>query len=79
MQTDRQEHPLISIIIPTYNEAENILELIHTINDNCSFKYELIVVDDNSPDGTAELVENYATKNCKSYIEHEPEMSPATT
>ena len=51
----------ISIIIPTYNESKNILELIEAIKDNLP-EYiftEIIVVDDNSPDGTGRIVENY--------------------
>ena len=45
------------IIIPTYNEAENILTVINkifSIDDNTS----ILVVDDNSPDGTAKIVES---------------------
>lgn len=46
--------PLISIIIPTYNESLNIVNLIGGINvamKQFGF-YELVVVDDNSPDNT---------------------------
>jgi dolichol-phosphate mannosyltransferase len=47
------------IILPTYNERENIVELVQAI-ERClepeGFNYRVIVVDDNSPDGTAELV-----------------------
>jgi dolichol-phosphate mannosyltransferase len=47
--------PGISIILPTYNEAETIVPIINDI-----LKYlpdgEVIVVDDNSPDGTADIV-----------------------
>jgi dolichol-phosphate mannosyltransferase len=43
------------VIIPTYNEIENIEKMIHQV-----FSYEkefhLLVVDDNSPDGTADIV-----------------------
>jgi len=49
----------VSIILPTYNERENITELIDAIHDtvkNCDFDYEMVVVDDNSPDGTADAV-----------------------
>ena len=47
----------ISIIIPTYNEAENIQLLIKSIINELSDKnYEIIVVDDNSPDGTSKIV-----------------------
>ncbi len=53
-----------SIVIPTYNESENILRLISEIEKNLptSDFTEIIVVDDNSPDGTGKLVENYITK-----------------
>lgn len=54
--------PLVSIIIPTYNESKNILGLIQTIRSciGIRFSTEVIVVDDNSPDKTASLVEKYA-------------------
>jgi dolichol-phosphate mannosyltransferase len=43
-------------VIPTYNEAENIESLIRAIFTVTS-PVEILVVDDNSPDGTAEIVE----------------------
>lgn len=51
----------LSLVIPTYNERENISKLISKIDKH--FKKhkidgELIVVDDNSPDGTGEILEN---------------------
>jgi len=49
----------VSIIIPTYNEKENISKLIPAIEDTFSSSKidgEIIIVDDNSPDGTAALV-----------------------
>ena len=51
----------VSIIIPTYNESENILKLIDAIKVNLPEKIiaEIIIVDDNSPDGTGNVVENY--------------------
>jgi dolichol-phosphate mannosyltransferase len=51
----------VSIVIPTYNEAENISRLIEAIEDNLppGFFTEIIVVDDNSPDGTGKIVETY--------------------
>ena len=50
------------IIIPTYNEAENIKAVINKIfslNDNNS----ILVVDDNSPDGTSNIVKNLTKDN----------------
>lgn len=59
----------ITIIIPTYNEAENIELLIKQIFELEIDQLEVMVIDDNSPDGTAEIVEglsdNYRVKIIK--------------
>ncbi len=50
--------PCLSIIVPTFNESGNIEELLSRIS--CSLdgvQWEVLVVDDDSPDGTAALVE----------------------
>lgn len=54
--------PQVSIILPTYNERENIPELFQGIDDalNGKWTYEIIVVDDNSPDDTAGAVARLA-------------------
>ncbi len=44
------------IIVPTYNESSNIAELVAKIFGNLA-DVHLLVVDDDSPDGTAEIVE----------------------
>ena len=47
----------VSIIIPTFNEGNNILSLINKlISQFKENNVEIIVVDDNSNDGTAEIV-----------------------
>jgi dolichol-phosphate mannosyltransferase len=50
-----------SIIIPTYNESQNILRLIRSLEDCLppDIPSEILVVDDNSPDGTGKIVEKY--------------------
>ena len=46
---------MISIVIPTFNEKENLEELLRRIDSTLrGLDYEVIIVDDNSPDGTAE-------------------------
>ena len=47
---------MISVIMPTLNEAGNLPELIKRIEKALKNDFEIIVVDDNSPDGTAEVV-----------------------
>lgn len=51
----------IAIIIPTYNEKDNIQKLLKAIFDLKILELEIIVVDDDSPDGTAEMVEKLST------------------
>ncbi len=43
------------VIIPTYNEKENIVSMVNTVLAMPE-NFDLLVVDDNSPDGTAEMV-----------------------
>ena len=60
---------MISIVIPTFNEVKNIIPLLKTlINIVSDFKYEIIVVDDDSPDGTSqEIVKFMKDNNCLLY------------
>lgn len=48
---------LVSVILPTYNEALNIVPLVEAIDRAITEPHEIIVVDDNSPDGTSRLVQ----------------------
>ncbi len=50
------------IVLPTYNEKENIKELINRIL-NLSEDFSILVVDDNSPDGTGRVVEKISRDN----------------
>ena len=51
---------MISIVIPTFNEVRNIIPLIKNLIVLISdFEYEIIVVDDDSPDGTSDEVNKY--------------------
>ncbi len=56
----------VLVVIPTYNEVENIVKIIPNICqvlvDN-NFEYQILVVDDNSPDGTAIEFEKMKKKN----------------
>ena len=50
------------IIIPTYNEKENVESMINAVLE-LKVKFNLLFIDDNSPDGTAELIEQAIEKN----------------
>ena len=66
LETRNEKKPQVSIIIPTYNESQNILNVLKSIGDIIpkNIFTEAIVVDDNSPDGTGRIVEDYL-KNVK--------------
>jgi dolichol-phosphate mannosyltransferase len=54
---------MISLIIPTYNEHDNILPLVQRLDQSLSQQsYEVVFIDDNSSDGTAELVSSLKDK-----------------
>lgn len=54
---------LISVIIPTYNEKENVLKLVPRLHESLSkHDHEIILVDDNSPDGTGEVAEELTSR-----------------
>lgn len=54
----------ISVILPTYNEEGNIIPLIDKVKKYLKSKiYEIIVIDDNSPDNTAKLVAEKFSKD----------------
>lgn len=48
------------IVTPTYNESKNIETLVKTLFD-LNARYHILVVDDNSPDGTAKIVKRLQT------------------
>ena len=52
----------IGIVIPTYNEAENLPKLISTLF-SLPLYLRVLVVDDNSPDGTGLLADELAESN----------------
>jgi dolichol-phosphate mannosyltransferase len=59
----KSSRQMISIVTPTYNERENIRLLIKRISQVMSGrKYEIIVIDDGSPDGTEEIAKELSKK-----------------
>jgi len=53
----------IALLIPTYNEAVSIVELLQQLKsfrEISEDKFDVIVIDDNSPDGTSTIVDNLA-------------------
>jgi dolichol-phosphate mannosyltransferase len=60
------------VIIPTYNEAENVINIINKVL-SLPVSFDVLIVDDNSPDGTASLVNELIRKiDNKIYIINRP-------
>jgi dolichol-phosphate mannosyltransferase len=59
------------VIVPTYNESENISRLIETVLAQDD-RLEVLVVDDGSPDGTGEIVDRIITMNRRVHIHRRP-------
>jgi dolichol-phosphate mannosyltransferase len=72
--------PLNKILVftATYNEAENIAHLVRevfSVLPNC----EMLVVDDNSPDGTGALLDELKLKEPRLHVEHRPSKNGLAT
>ena len=71
MRVTRKSINKILVFFATYNEADNIENLLR-----CTFEYlpgqELLVVDDNSPDGTGEMLDKFAQTNKQVAVIHRP-------
>jgi dolichol-phosphate mannosyltransferase len=53
--------PLLSVVVPTFNERGNLLELVRRLGVQLQpIAWEVIFVDDDSPDGTADLARSLA-------------------
>lgn len=65
------KHPRSLIIIPTYNEAGNLEPLISAIL-TLDAGFEILVVDDNSPDGTGELADRLSIELPGIHVMHRP-------
>lgn len=59
------------VIVPTYNEFENIPRIVPRILSQDS-RFEVLVVDDNSPDGTGKLADEMAAEEPRIHVLHRP-------
>lgn len=56
----RVESPLVSVITPSYNRADLVVETLRSLSAQTMTAWECIVVDDGSTDSSAEVISNYA-------------------
>ncbi len=68
-EMEAQEYPSTLVIIPTYNELENLPNLVKAIHDIVPHVH-ILVVDDGSPDGTGELADQMAAEDERIQVLH---------
>jgi dolichol-phosphate mannosyltransferase len=56
-------NPRVWVILPTYNEAENIEPLVAAVRERLPESRRVLIVDDNSPDGTGEIADRLASEH----------------
>jgi glycosyltransferase involved in cell wall biosynthesis len=70
-----EQDPLVSIVIPAWNEEDNILKTLYSLANNVfDFNCELIVVNNNSTDNTQQILDQLKVK---SFNEPIPGIGPA--
>jgi dolichol-phosphate mannosyltransferase len=60
------------VVLPTYNEAGNIEELVEAVRDKLPASARILIVDDNSPDGTGEIADRLAERLPAVSVLHRP-------
>ena len=63
--------PETLVIVPTYNERDNLPRLVHRVF-SLPVQVELLIVDDNSPDGTGQMADEFAGRNPQMHVLHRP-------
>lgn len=66
----------VSVLIPARNEEANIRGALTSVLENHGVKFEVIVLDDHSDDGTAAIVREFAAWDARVRLEHAPALPP---
>lgn len=68
--------PLISVVIPTYNRAQLIIETINSVLNQTYKNLEIIVIDDGSTDETEKIIKNIKDSRIR-YLKHQQNLGGA--
>lgn len=66
--------PRVLVIVPTYNEAPNLLGVIGRLREAVPHT-DVLIADDNSPDGTGDLADGLAAEDAQVHVLHRPGKS----
>ena len=62
----------LTVIIPVFNERDTIAAIVHRVLAEVQLKLELIIVDDGSNDGSAEIIDALAREDARIQVIHKP-------
>lgn len=65
---ENKENPLVSIIFPVYNYKEHVLDAIKSVLNQSYANFELIIIDDNSDDGTVNLLNSINDEKIRIFL-----------
>jgi dolichol-phosphate mannosyltransferase len=63
--------PDVLVVVPTYNERDNLPEIVAAVHEHLP-EADVLVVDDNSPDGTGAVADGIAARDPKIHVLHRP-------
>jgi dolichol-phosphate mannosyltransferase len=69
--TPSQSQPRVVVIVPTYNERDNLSQIVAAVHQHLPIA-DLLIVDDNSPDGTGQLADELAARDPQVHVLHRP-------
>jgi glycosyltransferase involved in cell wall biosynthesis len=75
--TERAAQPSVSVVVPAYNEAGLLTDTLTRLHDylctlDNSYRWEMVVVDDGSNDGTSEIADEFAATHARVVVLHHP-------
>ena len=63
-------NPIVSVVIPTYNRANLIIDAIESVAVQSYRPIEIVVIDDGSTDDTSEVISNWKNMQCLVFFHH---------
>src|SRR5512145_2950370 len=72
------QSPLVSVVIPSYNQAEFLADAIQSVLHQTYQNFEIIVVNDASPDNTDEVMKQFTDPRIKYIVHEKNQRLPAT-
>jgi glycosyltransferase involved in cell wall biosynthesis len=72
---ERGEQPSVSVVVPAYNEASLLVDSLTALHDylctlDDSYRWEMVVIDDGSADGTGDLADDFAAAHARVLVLH---------